>query len=229
MPGGAVRDRPLRQHAGPHQLRRPVDVAAPPSGRAVGVGEEGVQRAVALLDTGRDPCPLGGRDDPRDRVQRERLHGLPAVRPRRDGHPPGRPLDGHRGRGGGQALDAQPFEGSGHARVVVAQPAVREDRLVGGGCGIAGEERPAHSQRSNQAATRSVSSTRRSRPTTVCPSPGQQQQLAGRAEGLQLLVGLHRLSDGHVRVPVAVSQQHRRGQPVRGRSSARGRRAARGR
>ena len=95
LAAGAVRDRPLRQHAGPHDLGRAVGVTAPATRRAVGVGEEGVERAVPLLHAGGGRRPVGRRDDARDRVQREGPHGLPAVRPGRDGHPTGVPLDGH--------------------------------------------------------------------------------------------------------------------------------------
>ena len=215
-PARAVRHGPPRHRAGADDLGVPVGVAATAAGRAVRVGEEGGERAVPLLDPRGDPLPLGDRHDARPRVLGERLRNLATVDPGGHHHAAAAPLGRQCGRRVGQARGPQPVQDRADGLVVGAQPPTRLDRLVGGGCGVGGQQFRTHSHRSNQAAIRPLSSTRWSRPTTVCPSPGRSSRSLGCPAGLQGLVQLHRLGDRHVGVAVPVRQQDRRGQPLDG-------------
>jgi hypothetical protein len=165
-PTRAVRDRPRREDAGPDGLGIAIGVAATPAGRPVDVGEEGGRRAVALLDAGRDPLPLGGRHDPRPRILHERLRPEPAVLPAAEGQAAAVALLGDRRRGLDQAGGTQPAEHRSENRVVVPQlPTL--DRFIGGGGGVGGGDVGVHSSRSNQAPARPPASRRCLPPTMV--------------------------------------------------------------
>ena len=141
-------------------------------------------------------------------------NGRTVCRPsaRRDRHPALLALGGQGGRGGRQSRRPQPLQSPGDQRRTQQRGRPSGDRLVGGGCGIAGERDSGSQPAIEPGGHRPLSSTR-CRAHDGVPLPGEQQQLAGRSERLQLLVRLHRLRDRHVGVPVAVRQQDRRGQP----------------
>ncbi len=127
--------------AGPGRDQPPGhDAVADDLTLAVDVGDEAVQRLDALLHAVRDEVPLGGRDDPRDQIERERaIPGLPVGPGRVEGDPA---LHEDRvaalGRGL-QALAPQPVQRLDHLpRLRVRVPGVGEalveptgGRLVG--------------------------------------------------------------------------------------------------